>query len=286
MDKILIGDLHARCVLGLTEEERRERQDVVVQITLWSDLDRAIASDRVEEGLDYRALKKRVLALVEGSTFRLLETLAARIADECTGTPRVERALVRVDKPGALRFARTVGVEVVRRRRHRAFVAVGSSVDAERNVERAVRILATSAKLVGVSTFYRTAAVGRPSAASFVNGVVELTTRRRPHALKRHLRGIEHALGRVRTEDRDADRTIDLDLILYDELVVRAANLVLPDPDIVTRSFLAGPLHELAPELVLPGERTPIRDVALALGSAGLQELTELTLALKGLAHE
>jgi 7,8-dihydro-6-hydroxymethylpterin-pyrophosphokinase len=128
--------------------------------------------------------------------------------------------------------------------------------------------------------------VGRPDGASFVNGVVEVATRRRPRALKRHLRRIEHALGRVRTADRDADRTIDLDLVLYDDLVVRSADLVLPDPEIGARAFLASPLHELAPELVLPDERTPIRELALALGTAGLCELSELTSKLKGLTHE
>lgn len=285
MDKIIIGDLRLRCILGATDAERRERQDVLVQITLFADLDRAIASDRLEEGLDYRALKKRVLALVEASSFRLLEALTARIAEECTTDPRVDRAIVRVDKPGALRFARTVGVELIRRRQHRAFVALGSNLDPEQNAERAVRLLVASASVVNLSTFYRTAKLGRPDASSFVNGMIELTTRRRPRALRRLLRKIERALGRVRTEDRDADRTIDLDLVLYDELIHSSAGLVLPDPDILTRPFLAGPLFELAPDLVLPGEHAPIRDVAQALGASELHELPELTAKLRGLVH-
>jgi 2-amino-4-hydroxy-6-hydroxymethyldihydropteridine diphosphokinase len=286
MDKIIIGDLHLRCILGITDAERRERQGVLVQITLFTDLDRAIQSDRVEDGLDYRALKKRVLSLVEGSSFRLLEALTARIAEECTADPRVDRAIVRVDKPGALRFARTVGIELTRRRQHRAFVALGSNIEPERNAERAVRSLAARVPIVNLSTFYRTAPLGRPDGPPFVNGVLELSTRRRPRALKRLLRKIEQDLGRVRTDDPNADRPIDLDLVLYDELVTGSTDLVLPDPDIRTRAFLARPLLELAPDLVLPGARIPIRDIARTLETSELHDLPELTKRLRGLIHE
>ncbi len=116
MDRILIRDLAARCVIGLSPEERREKQDVVVSITLSTDLGVAGHSDRVEEAVDYRAIKKRVLALVERSQFRLLEALAEAIAGACLEDGRIARAQVTVDKPGALRFARSVAVEIVRSR--------------------------------------------------------------------------------------------------------------------------------------------------------------------------
>ncbi len=116
MDKILIRDLAARCVIGLSPEERREKQDVVVSIALSTDLREAGRSDRLEESVDYRAIKKRVLALVEGSQFRLLEALAEAIAGACLEDGRIARVQVTVDKPGALRFARSVAVEIVRTR--------------------------------------------------------------------------------------------------------------------------------------------------------------------------
>ena len=116
MDRIVIRDLRARCVLGLSEEERREKQDVVVQLVLFADLRRAGHSDQVADTVDYRALKKRVLALVEGSHFNLVEALAEAIAGACLEEPRVARVRVQVDKPGALRFSRTVGVRIVRQR--------------------------------------------------------------------------------------------------------------------------------------------------------------------------
>ncbi|MHB0878064.1 MAG: SDR family oxidoreductase [Anaerolineae bacterium] len=115
-DRILICDLLARCIIGVGEEERREKQDVVINITLEADLRPAGASDRFEEAIDYRAVKKRVLSLVEASAFHLIEALAEAIAATCLDDTQVSRVTVRVDKPGALRFARSVAVEVTRER--------------------------------------------------------------------------------------------------------------------------------------------------------------------------
>lgn len=114
LDRVFFRDLQVRCILGIHEPERRERQDVLVDVDLWTDVREAAKSDDVNDCVDYRALKKRILAFAEASSFHLVETLADRIAHMCLEDPRVVRARVKVEKPGALRFARTVGVEVVR----------------------------------------------------------------------------------------------------------------------------------------------------------------------------
>ncbi len=116
MDRILIRGLTARCIVGLNPEERREKQEVAVTLALYTDLARAGASDLPGDGIDYRAVKKQVLALVERSEFHLLEALAEAIARVCLEFPLVQEVEVRVEKPSALRFARTVGVEIARRR--------------------------------------------------------------------------------------------------------------------------------------------------------------------------
>ena len=115
-DRILIKDLMIRCILGLSEEERREKQDVVINLILWADLEPAAASDHIEDAVDYRAVKKRIIALVEESKYHLAETLADRIARMCLEEPAVQQVQVTVEKPTALRFAHSVGVEIVRRR--------------------------------------------------------------------------------------------------------------------------------------------------------------------------
>jgi D-erythro-7,8-dihydroneopterin triphosphate epimerase len=119
LDQIAISDLRFRCIVGLGEDERREKQDIVTQIVLFADLRAAGRSDAIEDTVDYKALKKQILAAAERSQFRLIESLAQSIADVCLGHDRVERVAVTVEKPGALRFARTVSVRIVRDRRGR-----------------------------------------------------------------------------------------------------------------------------------------------------------------------
>jgi D-erythro-7,8-dihydroneopterin triphosphate epimerase len=116
MDRILIKDLMLRCILGLSGEERREKQDVLINLVLWTDLKRAAASDSIEDTVDYAALKKRIITLVEGSQFHLAEALADRIATLCLEQPAVQQVLVTLEKPTALRFAHSVGVEITRTR--------------------------------------------------------------------------------------------------------------------------------------------------------------------------
>jgi FolB domain-containing protein len=119
VDRLVIRDLAARCTLGVSDEERAEKQEVLLTIVLHADLARPAASDEFSETVDYRAIKKRVLAFVEGSRFHLLEALAEDTARTCLEVPAVQRVDVSIDKPGALRFARSVAVEITRSREAR-----------------------------------------------------------------------------------------------------------------------------------------------------------------------
>ena len=117
LDQIAISDLRFRCIVGLGEDERHEKQDIVAQIVLFVDLRAAGRSDAIDDTVDYKALKKDILASVEPSRFRLIEALAQSIADICLCRRLVERVAVTVEKPGALRFARTGSVRILRDRR-------------------------------------------------------------------------------------------------------------------------------------------------------------------------
>lgn len=116
MDKIFIRDLGLRCIIGVYEEERRERQDIVINLVLAGDFAAAGRSDDIADAVDYEVIKKKVIALVESSQFRLIETMAERIAETCLENPKVQHVTVAVDKPGALRFARSVAFEITRGR--------------------------------------------------------------------------------------------------------------------------------------------------------------------------
>jgi D-erythro-7,8-dihydroneopterin triphosphate epimerase len=120
VDRIIIRDLRARCIIGTNDEERREKQDVTINLALSADLGDAGTSDKMDDTVDYRALKKKILALVESSHFFLVEALAQAVADVCLGEPKIRTAHVQIEKPSALRFARSVGVRISRTRKERA----------------------------------------------------------------------------------------------------------------------------------------------------------------------
>mgnify|MGYP001320140201 CR=1 FL=1 len=119
MDRILISDLSVRCIIGVNEEERHKRQDVLINLAIYAHLRKAGRSDHFEDTVDYRAIKKRIVSMAENSRFYLVEAMAEAIAEICLDHPGVIKAQVRVDKPGALRFARSVGVEITREREDR-----------------------------------------------------------------------------------------------------------------------------------------------------------------------
>lgn len=116
MDRVLISDLTARCIIGVNESERKEKQDLLINLTVFTDTRAAARSDRIEDAVDYRDLRTRVVEMVEKSQCYLLEALAQAIADVCLDQRGVAKVTVRVDKPGALHFARSVAVEIDRER--------------------------------------------------------------------------------------------------------------------------------------------------------------------------
>lgn len=113
-DRIEIHDLLVRCIVGINPEERVKKQDVIINLTLFADLRQAGRSDDIDDAINYKTLTKRVLDHVEESEYFLVEKMAHKIAEIAVQEFGIERAIVSVEKPGALRFARSVGVVVER----------------------------------------------------------------------------------------------------------------------------------------------------------------------------
>jgi D-erythro-7,8-dihydroneopterin triphosphate epimerase len=117
LDRILIRDLLVRGIVGINPEERRERQDILINVTMWADTRPAAASDDIADAVNYRSVAKAMIAHIEASQPQLVERLAADLAAICFAQDRrVQAVEVSVEKPGALRFARSVGVVVSRTR--------------------------------------------------------------------------------------------------------------------------------------------------------------------------
>lgn len=116
MDRVFIRDLLLRAIVGINDDERVKKQDVVVNIELETDCRPAAASDAIDDAINYRDIAKDTIDLVEGSSFYLVEKLAEEIARLCLVDPRVVRVKVTVEKPMAVRFAKSVGVSIERNR--------------------------------------------------------------------------------------------------------------------------------------------------------------------------
>ena len=154
-----------------------------------------------------------------------------------------------------------------------AFVGLGSNLgDRLGNLRSAARALARTPGIAvrRSSSVYETAPVGGPEQGDFLNAVVEIETGLEPRELLEVLQGIEQRLGRVRHE-RFGPRTIDLDLLTFDDEVIDEPDLTLPHPRMHERAFVVVPLLEIGAETILPGGRRlePVNDAAQAVRRFG-----------------
>jgi dihydroneopterin aldolase len=115
-DKIFLSGLTADCIIGIWDWERQVKQKVVIDLEMTTDIRKAAASDRIEDTLDYKKVSKRLLQFVESSQFQLVETLTDRIAQVVLTEFDVPAVRVRLNKQGALRGSRDVGIVIERRR--------------------------------------------------------------------------------------------------------------------------------------------------------------------------
>ncbi len=114
MDEIFIKDLVVRGIIGVGEKERSKPQDIVINVSLYTDVLAGGRTDKIEDCVDYRTMAKKIIAFVSVSNRHTVEALATDIADLCLEDKIVKSVRVRVEKPGAVRFSRSVGVEIER----------------------------------------------------------------------------------------------------------------------------------------------------------------------------
>lgn len=162
----------------------------------------------------------------------------------------------------------------------RVFVALGSNIDSERNVREAVRRLAARCRLLAVSPVYETTPVGKTDQPNFLNAAALIETGLSAGALKAQvLQPIEQELGRVRTADKNAPRTIDLDIALFGDQVLELGTRHLPDPDGLRYPHIAQPLADLAPDMRHPETGQTLAEIARSLPGVGLRLRPDVNLS-------
>ena len=117
LDRIIIRDLLVRGIVGINPDERKNRQDILVNIIMWANTRPAAASDDIADAVNYRSVSKAIINHLETGAPMLVERLAAELVNLCfQSDPRIQAVELTVEKPGALRFARSVGVTIYRTR--------------------------------------------------------------------------------------------------------------------------------------------------------------------------
>lgn len=162
------------------------------------------------------------------------------------------------------------------------FIGVGSNISQDKNILKALALLQKSLKVIKTSTFYQTKAIGPQKQDSYYNGVWQIESTLPPEEIKFNiLRKVENNCGRTRSSNKFAPREIDLDLLLYHDKMISYSEMKIPDPDLYSRNFIAFPLAELDPNLVIPDTKKTINAIISSMKKDNMVALVEFTQILK-----
>ncbi|MGA0819915.1 MAG: 2-amino-4-hydroxy-6-hydroxymethyldihydropteridine diphosphokinase [Ilumatobacteraceae bacterium] len=255
-DHVLINDLRFESIIGVLDQERLAPQPLRVDVDMEIDLHDAGSSDDLEQTVHYGEVAVALANLARDTQYLLLERLALHMAEVVLSFPlvrAVELTLTKLQPPipeqidsTAVRIRR-VRAEISSTTHHRAIVALGSNLGRrEAHLRFAVERLGES--VVAQSQVFETDPVGGPDdQGAYLNMVVVLETELDPYALLRWLHRIEADAGRERVVHW-GPRTLDLDLLFFDDVVITGGNLAVPHPRYAERRFVLAPLSEVAPD--------------------------------------
>ena len=163
------------------------------------------------------------------------------------------------------------------------YIGVGSNIQADTNIIKALPLMRRHVRLTASSTFYETIPEKSLPQTNYINGVLEAQTKLKARRLRRKLRRVERTLGRQRSRRTDsyAARPIDLDIIVYGDALIKTRKLDIPDRHIYSRAYLSLPLLELAPGLVLPDRDIPIEAVAASADAGSIRALNGVSAEIR-----
>lgn len=269
MDQIIISDLQVYAYHGVYQQETEKGQNFLVSVTLETDTRAAGMTDDLGLSTNYGVVCRFLNAFLTEHTFKLLETAAERTAEALLlQFPRVRAVDLEIKKPEApipLPFG-MVSVKIWRGWR-RAYIACGSNIgDRKGHLDAAVAALRKDrqCRVIRVSDWIATTPYGGVAQADYLNGVIAIDTLYPPEVLLSRLQEIERAEARERKE-RWGPRTLDLDILLYEGVVMEEEKLTIPHRDMKNRDFVLRPLAQIAPY-----ERHPV------LGRSILELLEEV----------
>ncbi len=241
--KVKVEKLRLRSYIGFVDWEKEKLQDLIVSYSFKYDSKEATETDLVEYAVDYKKLNKIIIEQIEHQHFALIETVAELIYTKIQAHhPSIQDVEVQVEKPHALRFADNVMVCIDGKDRHNtAIVSLGANINAEENFNKALEHLQKLGYITQRSEFIWTEPLKFKDQPDFLNGAVLLHTPKNLSELKLNLKQIEAILGRVRSDNKNAPREMDLDVVTYNGNII--------DKDWDEFPFLAEFILRLNPEI-------------------------------------
>lgn len=251
MDKIKIKDLEVFCNHGVYKEETVLGQKFVVNLSMFTEMRRAGKTDDLEYSVDYGNVSQFITDFMKKNTFKLIEAVAESLAEELLlHYPLVKKVRLEVKKPWAPVHLPldTVSVEI-ERGWHMAYIAIGSNMgDKEAYLNEAVESLKMlhGCEVLKVSDYIVTEPYGGVEQDEFLNGALLLKTLFTPYELLDELHVIEQSAGRERIVHW-GPRTLDLDILFYDDMILDTEELTIPHAEIALRDFVLEPMDQIAP---------------------------------------
>ena len=250
MDKICIENLEIYARHGVYPEENKLGQKFVICAQLYVDAGKAARQDDLSLSVNYGEVCYYIKELMEKHTFQLIETVADVLAREILlKFPLVQKIALEVKKPNAPIMLPFEYVSVaVERQWHNVYVGIGSNMGNREALIRNAMLLLNEqrdCRIVKGSSLFVTAPYGYTDQPEFLNGCLQVKTLQNPQQFLDTLHAIEQRLGRERTIHW-GPRTIDLDILLYDDEVISTETLTVPHIDMQNRLFVLKPLDEIA----------------------------------------
>lgn len=256
MDKIIIEGLELFCNHGVFPEENKLGQKFVVTAVLYTDTRRAGKTDEMEASIHYGEAALKIKNWMENNTFALIERAAEFVCEKLLlEYDLLKKVTLKIEKPWAPVGLplKTVAVEITRGW-HEAYLSIGSNMgDKRAALLFAIEELksAPDTEVSAVSDFIVTEPYGYTEQEEFLNGCLKIRTLKTPYELLDYIHEIEQKAGRERII-RWGPRTLDLDILFYDKLILEEDDLIIPHKEVEKRAFVLEPLMQIAPNFVHP----------------------------------
>ncbi|HIW21536.1 MAG TPA: 2-amino-4-hydroxy-6-hydroxymethyldihydropteridine diphosphokinase [Candidatus Dorea intestinavium] len=265
MDKLVIKDLRAYAYHGVYERETKTGQNFLINATIYCDFKEAAKDDEVLKAVDYGKVCHFLHAYFTSRTFKLLETAVEKMSKETLYRfPGIRKIVIEVKKPEApigLPFDYVSATKEAKW--HKVYLSVGSNLgDKNENIEKGIEELneREDCRVLEVSSIFKSKPYGKLDQDDFLNGALAIETVLEPDELLKVLKEIEAKAGKGHTI-RWGPRTLDLDIVFYDQLVYDTKELQIPHIDMENRDFVLVPMSELGDYIRHPVTGLTIRQM-------------------------